>query len=214
MKILSIICLSFTISACSQRNEDLQELSTLCERDGGLKIYKTVEADGYYDATGRNSSLIHTDYRFFEYCDDSPSKHDFIPQPGCWRLSTVRRDSGLCHEKIDKRIANFVVEPYPEFLKGHCISVNEIAAPTAKYSFDSQLDFWPAKNEASRFGKSTSAILDTVSNEVIGSYINYVYKEHPESTGIDCSDLIEGIPTYKDVKFIEAIIKPALAEKK
>lgn len=169
---LTAVLLMMMCTACSSEEAGLRELKRLCEKDAGLTIYKTVEADGYYDATGR-IDLVNSQYRFFEYCDESPSQFDSIPVPGCYRLTKVSRDSEQCHDGVDQSLSRFIVEPYPEFLKTHCIAAEKIDKPTAKYGYHNGIRFWPAKNRVSEFGRTYVEIRERESGELLSEYISY-----------------------------------------
>ncbi len=205
---LAIICTS-----CVSEDDGLVTLRELCEKDAGLTIYKTVKADGYYDATGRNVDLVKSAYQFFEYCADSPHRLDIIPKSGCWRLSKVKRDTGQCYEPLDKKLSTFIVSPYPKFLKNHCISVKKITKPTARYSYHSELESWTADNGISLYTKNTETIMNRKTNEIIGSYTTYLFNKNPPySISTACSDFVEKVPSYMEANFVASTIKPLQGE--
>ncbi|MBQ0713512.1 MAG: hypothetical protein KBT53_11175 [Porticoccus sp.] len=197
--LLFLVC-----AACSSEKRGLAELKRLCEKDAGLTIYKTVEADGYYNTTGR-IDLVNSQYRFFEYCDESPSQFDSIPVPGCYRLTKVNRDSGQCHDGIDQSLSRFIVEPYPEFLEQYCIAVKKIDKPEARYAYNEQLDIWLANNKHSEFIRTEVFVEDRASQEVLGQYISYSYNVRPRHSSPKSCRLL-------DKKF-SASIKADLIEK-
>ena len=205
LKKIGLLVMSALLTACGSNG--LDELKRLCEKDAGLTIYKTVEADGYYDMTGSNVDLIHSDYQFFEYCDDSPTIVDLTPEPGCWRVSKVKRESGRCYEPLDKRLAKFIVEPYPEFLKDHCLAVEKIEKPTALYSYHSGLNSWPAKNGVSEFIRSYALFKEVKSGDILSEYISYSYNKKPRHTSpISCHSLDEKFSVSIKTGFIEKTI--------
>lgn len=210
IKKLIILIVFILLTACSLNASGLDELKKLCEKDAGLTIYKTVEADGYYDATGNRMNLIKSDYQFFEYCDENPMFTDSIPEPGCWRMSKVKRESGQCYERLDKKLAKFVVEPYPEFLQHYCLAVEKIEKPTARYSYQSGLKSWPAKNGVSEFIRSYAQLKETESGEILGEYISYSYNVKPRHTSPRHCDFIDNdeFPSYTDAKFINTVLTP------
>ncbi len=57
------------------QDPNLEELRRLCEKDAGVNIYRSVDADGYYDGEmkGRHFEvLIKSDFEFIEFCDENP----------------------------------------------------------------------------------------------------------------------------------------------
>jgi len=212
LKKLSVLFLVIASFACAAENEGLDELKRLCEKDAGLKIYKTVEADGYYNAyseSGWGDALIKGPYQFYEYCDDSPSlsKAALIPEPGCYRLRKVHRKEGQCHQRIDEKLSTFVVAPYPKFLEEFCIEVQKIENPTAIYSFHSESKSWSDKNGVSEFRRSHVFVKDRLSSETLGEYISYSYNEKPRHTSPkSCNIINKQIPSFVDAKLVESTI--------
>ena len=110
---LILVTILALLTACS--SDGLDELKRLCEKDAGLTIYKTVEADGYYNEPhldgGIKEDLIKGPYSFYEFCDDSPSTstYNLFPEAGCFRVKRVLRNSGKCDPRIDKAFSRFTV---------------------------------------------------------------------------------------------------------
>lgn len=202
-----------TCSSCSSEKEGMDKLRELCEKDAGLTIYKTVEADGYYD-TYANSSiagrLVKSEYKFFEFCDDSPFRFNMIPDAGCFRVKRVRRDSGQCNKIIDKRLSEFIVDPYPEFLKEFCISAEKIDKPTARYSYHSKLERWTDTNQVSEFIRSSARFEELATGDVLSTYISYSFNKRPRHTSPKSCHLLDkkfSISIKSD--FIEKTIIPS-----
>lgn len=208
---LSILIVIITCTACGSNTSGLNELKTLCEKDAGLTINKTVEVDGYYDATsiGVGANLIDSDYQFIEFCNDNPKFTRAITDPGCWRVSKVKRESGQCYERLDKRLAKYVVKPYPEFLKDHCLAVEKLEKPEARYSYNSDFKKWPDKNGVSEFTRSDAYIKDTKTSEILGRYISYSYNEKPGHTTAKGCEIFEGdYPSYFEANLINTVLIP------
>lgn len=207
----SIFIVFITCTACGSNTSGLNELKKLCEKDAGLTIYKTVEVDGYYDTTsiGVGANLIDSDYQFLEFCNDNPKFTRAITEPGCWRVSKVKRESGQCYERLDKRLAKYVVEPYPEFLKDHCLAVEKIEKPTAQYSYNSDFKFWPAKNDVSEFTRSDVYIKDSQTSEILGRFVSYSYNEKPRHTSpTSCNRFGDKFPSYAEANLINTVLIP------
>jgi hypothetical protein len=162
------------LTACGS---GLDELKRLCEKDAGLTIYKTVEAEGYYDATsiGVGANLIDSDYQFFEFCNDDPKFTRAITEPGCWRVSKVKRELEICYERLDKMLAKNVVEPYPEFLKNHCLAVEKLEKPEAEYKYEVESEeWWINESTGTKMTSGTGRIINNKTGEVLGEGKNYV----------------------------------------
>ncbi len=206
---LSLLIACITITACGSSSSGLNELKRLCEKDAGLKIYKTVEVDGYYDTTGNNMAVAETDYQFIEFCDNNPSLTDLIPGPGCWRVSKVKRESGKCYERLDKKLAKIVVAPYPEFLKEHCIAVKKIEKPEARYSFNSDWRKWSGDDDVSKYTRTDVYIKDSKSSEILGRFVTYSYTEVPGRTlRKSCKHISAEYLSYVEADLINTVLKP------
>ena len=195
-------------TACSSEKAGLRELKRLCEKDAGLRIYKTVEADGYYDATG-GFDLVQSPYRFYEFCDGSPFKSSVIPEPGCYRVEKVGRETGQCHQAYDEALwNNSFARGYSEFREKNCIAVEKIDQPTARYSYHNGIKFWPAKNGFSEFGRSYVEIRVRESGELLSEYISYSYNPRPKfTTPIDCPNINKEMPSFLEANLVQQTIK-------
>jgi hypothetical protein len=208
MKKIAIIFLCFGLYGCGFKSDGLATLKDLCEKDAGVTIYKTVEVDGYYDTTG-GFDLVVSPYKFYEFCDDSPSasKFNVIPDPGCYRVEKVKRKTGLCHQGYDDALVKLVVEPYPEFIKNNCIAVEKIGEPEARYSYHSDAKAWVDDNGVSEFRRSEIYIKDRVSSKVLSRYISYSYNKKPgHSSPKSCHVLNDKYPSYVTSKLIQSTI--------
>ena len=189
----------------------LEELKRLCEKDAGLKIYKTVEADGYYDASRKGGvlwQLVPSDYRFVEFCDYD-SKRPSFDEPGCWRLTKVSRETGQCDERVDKTLWKSGSEATIAFREQSCIAVEKIEKPTARYHYHSDFKKWTATNEVSKYTRTDVSIEDTKTSEILGRYIYYSYTEKPRHTiRKGCKYFGDDYLSYKEANLINTVLKP------
>jgi hypothetical protein len=168
---LGLLIIFILLTACGS---GLDELKRLCEKDAGLTIYKTVEAEGYYDATAKaGGRLLDSDYQFYEYCNNDPSP--VYPEPGCRRLTKVSRDTGSCDEEYDKTLMRFDRKGYAEFRKDHCIAVEKIEKPTARYKYEVEREeWWVNERDETQMSVGIGRIVDIKTGEVLGQAKNYV----------------------------------------
>ncbi len=203
-------CILLALVSCSSEREGLRELKRLCEKDAGMRIFRTVEAAGYYDAyadSGITGKLVTGKYKFYEFCDDSPSpsKSTAIPEPGCWRVERVERSSGLCYERVDQMLSKVVVDPYPEFLNKYCVAVEKIEKPSSRYVYHSDLNSW--EENGFKFSRSNTYIKDNLSGDVLGKYVWYTFSSGAAlSLTKDCASISRGYQSYADVNFVESIV--------
>lgn len=205
--LLFLVCM-----ACSSEKRGLAELKRLCEKDAGLTIYKTVEADGYFDASRKDGALrllIASDYDFIEYCNEAPNIMSFLEEPGCARYTRVAKNSGLCDVRIDKILNKSAVGPNVSFRAKYCIAFEKIDKPEARYAYNAQLDEWLANNKYSEFIRTQAFVEDRVSREVLGQYISYSYNVRPRhSSPKSCNIIDEKYPSFAETRLIETVINP------
>lgn len=203
-----LLLLLLVCTSCSSEKKGLAELKRLCEKDAGLTIYKTVEANGFYDASRKDGALrflIASDYDFIEYCNSAPNIMSFLTEPGCARYTKVAKNSGLCDVRIEKILNKSVVGQNVSFRAKYCIAFEQLDKPEAQYKYNEQLDIWLANNKYSEFIRTEVSIEDRASNEVLGRYISYSYNARPRHTSPKSCRLL-------DKKF-SASIKDELIEK-
>jgi hypothetical protein len=211
IKRIGLLLFYILLTSCGSKTPGLVELKELCEKDAGLTIYKTVEADGYYDATGSNLSVAETAYQFIEFCDDNPTFIDSIPEPGCWRVSKVKRDSGQCYDRLDKKLKKIVVDPYPEFLKTHCIAVEKLDKPTARYRYEVERKVgWLNESASTKMTSNTGRIVNNKTGEILGERKNYILRpKNSNPPSFHCgSPQITGL--QKSIPFATGLIEKAL----
>ena len=188
MNKLFLFGIIFLASCTSEEERGLEELKRLCEKDAGVKIYKTVEADGYYDGyTDCHhcwQNLIEGPYRYIEFCNDKQrnSLAWIFPDVGCSRVSKVDRASGQCHAAIDEKVTSRKWTKYIEFSENSCIAIEPIVSPEARYGYYEGLKFWSANNGGSEFIRAHAFILDMSSGDYLSEYIYYKYNYNPGHT--------------------------------
>ncbi|ODS23437.1 hypothetical protein AB835_08730 [Candidatus Endobugula sertula] len=211
-KNLILLC-CVSVLGCHQGDDGLARLKALCEKDAGVTIHRTVEADGYYDAyTDCHhcwQDLIKSDYQFIEFCSEKKRNSVVyaIPNSGCYRILKKRRENNNCHVRIDKTINNKAVEPYISFKKTYCIAVEKIEKPEAQYSYDSNSKAWFYGNRISEFRRSEVYIKDNLNSEIISKYISYSYNKKPgHSSPKSCNAIEKKFPSYATAKLIQSTI--------
>jgi hypothetical protein len=216
MKILLLFTLAIICTSCSFEQDGLVTLRELCEKDAGLNIYKTVEADGFYDASMKGGVLrllIPSNFNFTEYCNLEPNIASLFKEAGCWRLTKIPRENEHCNEAIDKILWRYDSKGYSKFKENYCIAVKKIEKPTAMYSYHSDLKSWTADNGIALYTKNTETIMNQMTNEIIGSYTTYLFNKNPPySISTACSDFVEKIPSYTEANFIASTLKPLQGE--
>jgi len=199
------------LTACGLNASGLNELKRLCEKDAGLTIYKTVEADGYYDSTRKGGvlwKLIPSDFRFSEFCNYDFYKPSFN-EPGCWRVTKIPRHMGQCNEIVDNALRNSGKESSRKFREQNCITVEKIEKPTTRYSYHSDFNKWYSKNETSKFTRSDVYINDDLTNEILGRYVSYSYNLRPGHTTAKSCEIFEGdYPSFTKSNLVNTVIQP------
>ena len=211
-------------TACGSSTHGLDELKRLCEKDAGLTIYKTVEADGYYDDTTQCHhcwhGLINGPFEYVEFCDHESKRHPLtyiLKEHGCYRLSKVKRDSGQCHVEIDKDIAKGVIEPFASFKKEQCVSVESIDKPGLGLGLFLNKDeglMMKDDFEISRYEYTIKSLSD---ERRYGEFINYsLVVKTTGGAGYSCgsSAVIGERVSVKSPSFYKAFISKVIKDEK
>jgi|GEM_PF-1982371 len=228
MRIIKQLCLLplfALLTACGSSTPGMDELKTLCEKDGGLKVYKTIEVDGFYDATTKChhcwDALISGPFQYLDFCDLESERSPLsyvLEENGCYRLSKVSRDSGQCHAGVDKKIAKIVTEPTASFREKQCVKVERIDEPGSLYRYvvDSE-EFWLDKSIRTLIRKTTLRLEDVEEGDLVARDISYILTPKNAGTGLPTSPMgcdawalnKERKPEYKgtrDAVFLETVI--------
>jgi hypothetical protein len=209
MKKIAIIFLCFGLYGCSSESDGLATLKELCEKDAGVTIYKTVEADGYYDAysgSGISDKLATSDFNFFEFCDATPSPNGAITEPGCWRVKKVQRGSNLCDKRIDDMLKKVVVEPYVSFVENHCVAVEKIDEPASSIKFTIKENAFDETKDA--FFMRFEFLIENAAT-VLSKQVDYTYyTSHGRLPSYSCHHVIDGFKRYSIDEFAQKTINP------
>ncbi len=149
----------------------------LCKKDAGIFVYKAVEADGFYDATGGSFELIRSgQYRWIE----SPSRE----RAGAERLTLG--DAEFTRQAFEKYEKQQNVKPaaereyfrvamddrtealvFPE--KRESWRIAKLEHPTARYHYGKD----SGMRMVHKIFRQSSSVVDSVSQETLGSYVRY-----------------------------------------
>jgi hypothetical protein len=212
MKKIAIMFLCFGLYGCSSESDGLATLKELCEKDAGVTIYKTVEADGYYDAYTNChhcwQELLKSEYQFVEFCDEidrNPLAYA-IPESGCYRVLKEKRAGNSCHVDIDKKLNKKSVEPYVSFVKDHCIVVEKIEKPEAPAKFAIKEDIFDKSKDT--FFMRFEFIMEDY-NDVLSRQVDYTYyTSHGRLPSYSCHHVIDGFKRYSIDEFAQKTINP------
>jgi hypothetical protein len=148
----------------------------LCKKDAGIFVHKTVEVEGFYNATGATLDLVR------------PGAYQFIESYGRQGKGTIRLTFGddeflrNAKEKLKKgegvrvgvgayRVqmdADTEALVYTE--KEESWRITKLDRPTARYHY-----LWPHMNSPAAHGvqKIERSVVDTQLQEVLGRYVDY-----------------------------------------
>ncbi len=199
----------------------LDELKKLCDKDAGLTINNTVQAEGYFNATSKGGVahfIEKSQYQFYEYCADEPTFNNIF-EPGCYRVNKVRRASNQCDIDIDKELAEtaenlapYAAAPYQEFLKENCIALEKIEKPTARYTYKVERKVqWLNASEETKINQSIGKVMDNETGDVLAQRIDYLLnqKKYNSLSSIGCgSYLITG--KDRSMPFAKGLIEKTL----
>ena len=208
-----LICyssLAWPLLACSLQDPNLEELRRLCEKDAGVNIYRSVDADGYYDGEKKGGSLevlVRSDFEFIEFCDENPVLKTVLQEPGCARYTRVPADSGRCDPKVQHILDNSAAERYAAFRKESCVELELLDKPEARYFYETDLKTWSAEDKSQRFTRIHVRISDTETTELMGEYISYSLVP-TSSYGVSksCYHLSDEYSSFAAAKLVERVL--------
>ena len=206
------------VAGCSAERSGLAELRRLCEKDAGLAIYRTVAADGYYDAEKREGALrvlLGSDFRFIEFCNDKPGRGSLLDQPGCGRYTRVAKDSGRCDPRIDRILEESVIEPYVSFKENYCVEFERLERPEARYRYRSVLVNLDDSGDSLKFAMASERIVDADTDEILGTFITYFFDPNPPySVPKSCANIGEEFPSATKANLVSKVIITSQGEGK
>ena len=201
----------------------LIELKKLCEKDAGLTVYETVEADGYYDDVTKCHhcwiGLINSPFEYIEYCDHESKRSPLtyvLKEHGCYRLTKVKRDSGQCHEDIDKKIAKRVTEPSASFKEEQCVEVDSIDKPSLGAGLFLDKDEKLILKDNFEISRYEYTIQSADNGQKYGQFINYsLVVKTVGGAGYSCgsSAVIGERVSVKNPSFYKAFISKVIKHK-
>ena len=119
-------------------NAGRKELRALCEQGVEPKVYRRVEAEGYFDSgitclnVGCWDVLLGSPFRYIETEKREADPWDVLPENGFYRFTRENIRSGLCTQKILSDLKN--AASFRKFVQhGDCIRMERIDEPKAAY---------------------------------------------------------------------------------
>ena len=150
----------------------------LCKKDAGRFIYKIVEVDGYYDATGATLDSVRPGrYKFIESFSSSGkgAVHVSVGDENLKRqaFSQYEKDApgkSAAEQEIIRVILDERTEAlvYPK--KGDSWRITRLEHPTARYHYTTNIY---GTNVAHKITRQESTVSDQTTGEVIGRYVEY-----------------------------------------
>ena len=132
-----LVPVGFVIAWFEPNDEDLFEL---CSTQGMPTIYRSVEAEGYFDGLAEDcwgcwNYLSNTDYRFIEFSIRDHKAWGPINEPGIYRASRIPAESGQCDEKLTAYYTKTKLRR-EEFQRNNwCFQLDRCDKPRARYGY-------------------------------------------------------------------------------
>lgn len=161
-------------------------VSELCARDGGLKVYETVEAKGYLDETIANPMYCYECFRRlishqFEYVDvrvpaDPTTAAPQAIQPGYYRFSLASRGDARC-ERWSKNVnlaewnKQLLSEGMPP---AQCVAVDELPSRPSEAVLTKSYTPYP-NGESPFIAVSDITISESFPGNLIAHLRNYYF---------------------------------------
>ena len=184
---LSMALLVLLVVVIAWLEPDEEDLFELCSTQGKPTIYRTDQAEGYFDGLTDNCwgcwrYLRNTDYEFIEF-SLSKRRLDFDPirEPGIYRVSRIQAGSPECHAELT---AYYTKSPMmrEEFERNNwCFKVERYESRQARYGYYYQdlgvVSYGPVTGSAIRAQKLF--YLDHATDELLAETTNYSLRKYP-----------------------------------
>jgi len=122
---------------------DEEDLFELCSTQGRPTIYRSVEAEGYYDGATEDcwgcwNYLANTDYTFIEFSIIDDKAWGPINEPGIYRASRIPDDSPECDEKLTSFYTKTRLRREEFERRKCCFALEKFDARQARYGYYSE----------------------------------------------------------------------------
>jgi hypothetical protein len=119
---------------------DEDDLFELCSTQGMPTIYRSVEADGYFDGLAEDcwgcwNYLSNTDYRFIEFSIRDHKAWGPIREPGIYRASRISADSSQCDDELTAYYTKTQLRREEFERNNWCFQLERFDKPRARYGY-------------------------------------------------------------------------------
>ncbi len=199
MRLLSVTLSLFLLNGCTSwfYTPGMSELEKLCEKDAGMKIYETVEVEGYFNGYldycyACWNEVIRNGFTYIEFENKAPESYHAITETGYWRLEKVARNSGRCHLGIDKKLEK--KRASTPFLKNFCIAAEKVDKPKSRYAIAGERKEWIVSDyHRSTITRLNTRIWEIDTDKALGTWISYLLNPWPQGFDYgkvyDCVDI-------------------------
>lgn len=203
IRLLSVILSLLLLNGCSSwfYTPGMSELEELCEKDGGVQIYETVEVEGYFNGYlkgcwGCWDEITLNGFEFIELeVKEGKGIDIFDHDAGYWRLEKVDRESGQCHAGIERMLMRQKNSSgMKEFIKNYCIAAEKVDKPKSRYAIAGERKEWIVSDyHRSTITRLSTRIWENNTNETLGTNVSYILNPWPQGFDYgkvyDCVDI-------------------------
>ena len=172
------------VTAWLEPDED--DLFELCSTQGKPTIYRSVEAEGYFDGAAEDcwgcwNYLENTDYKFIEFKISDEKAWGPINEPGIYRVSRISAGSAECDAKLTAYYTKTQLRREEFERNNWCFQVERFDTRQARYGYYSQGLGVIESSPLSRSSISAKRMfyVDHESDEVIAESTNFSLGKYP-----------------------------------
>ncbi len=210
VRLICYFVMTWPLLGCSIKDPNLEELRRLCEQDAGVNIYRSVDADGYYNGSTVRmdlQKLTDNKFEFVEFCDEKPGYTAILKEPGCGRFTRAVKGSPSCDRTIQGILDESVGGTYAAFRENYCVEFELIEKPTARYFYATGRDVWMGEDGIAKFIRSSARITDRHTSQLMGEFITYILVPSPEAMILKSCDNIEGnFPSFEEADLVNTVL--------
>lgn len=150
---------------------------SLCRKDAGVFVNKTVEVDGYYNDTGTVTRIVGgPDYKFIEspegnggYRRVERASEEEKARALAWYAEKNPGKQSAANAWITHSVSDRA-QVIVEMNTGYAWRIRRLDKPTARYHYKTLNSHTPAAHRIKRF---EDVVIDNQTGEVLGRYTNY-----------------------------------------
>ena len=206
--------IEYTVPSRLHNVPGIRELAEACATQAGRVVHRTVEVEGYFDASLDRCdkacwrSFALSGFQYIEFKVESFESWDYLKESGHWRISREELDGASCHSRATEYLKKIAKRDGWEM--GYCVALENVGSLRSSYSFQNSIEEIDLEDEfGSTLIEGTTVLVDLGSGESMAEQTSYTlyarYKKNWPAQQLGCNAV--GIQNYSG-RFFDSVIVP------